>query len=148
MVADYVMTEHDCLGAAVAADPVGLASYTMDSHHVQRVLVDGVPRCEGCIERRVPAPYGVSYRAIVPRREECTNLLVPVCLSATHVAYGSIRMEPVFMILGQAAATAAALALDAGRPGQDGAVQDVDYSALRARLEADRQILSWPPGPR
>lgn len=142
MVADRVMTEHDCVGRVVAADPVGLASYTMDSHHVQRVLVDGVPRCEGCIERKVPAPYPVSYRALVPKKSECENLLVPVCLSASHVAYGSIRMEPVFMILGQAAATAAAMAIDGGA-----AVQDIDYPTLRSRLEADRQILAWPIAP-
>jgi hypothetical protein len=84
-------------------------------------------------------PYPISYRAIVPRKSECENLLVPVCLAASHIAYGSIRMEPIFMILGQSAATAASLALEEHR-----AVQDVDYPRLRARLLADHQILEWP----
>jgi hypothetical protein len=87
----------------------------------------------------VPAPFGISYRAIVPKRGECGNLLVPVCASATHAAYGSLRMEPVFMVLGQSAATASCLALERGV-----AVQDVPYEALRNRLLADKQVLRWP----
>jgi sugar phosphate isomerase/epimerase len=138
MISDYVMTEHDCTGAVVAEDPVGLASYTMDSHHTSRVLIDGKPQAEGCIEKKTPQPYPISYRAIVPREAECANLLVPVCLSSTHVAYGSIRMEPVFMLLGQSAATAAAQAIDAGV-----SVQKIDYARLRERLLADRQELEW-----
>jgi hypothetical protein len=89
----------------------------------------------------VAGPYPVSYRSLVPRRDEATNLLVPVALAATHIAYGSIRMEPVFMILGQSAATAASLALDA-----DGIVQDVPYPSLRERLRADGQLLEWEAG--
>ena len=85
---------------------------------------------------RSPQPYGVSYRSIVPKAGQCANLLVPVCLSASHIAYGSIRMEPVFMVLGQSAATAACQAIDAGKP-----VQEIDYARLRERLLADRQIL-------
>jgi hypothetical protein len=85
------------------------------------------------------SPYPISYRAIVPKRSECENLLVPVCLSASHIAYGSIRMEPVFMILGQSAATAACLAID-----EKIRVQKVDYAKLRARLLADKQVLDWP----
>ncbi len=140
LVSDYVMTEHDCRGTTVAADSVGLASYTMDSHNCQRVVVDGRARNEGDVQAPTPSPYPVSYRSIVPRAGECANLLVPVCLSSSHIAYGSIRMEPVFMLLGQAAATAASLAIDAGV-----AVQDVEYAALRRRLRRDRMVLEWPP---
>ena len=140
MVTDYVMTEHHCRAEVVASDPVGLAAYNMDSHNCQRVVQNGFVRNEGDVQVPPMKPYGVSYRAIVPRRSECGNLLVPVCLAATHIAYGSIRMEPVFMILGQSAATAAAQAIEEGR-----AVQDVDYGRLRNRLLQDRQILAWPP---
>ncbi|RKN47930.1 FAD-dependent oxidoreductase [Micromonospora endolithica] len=141
MVSAYVMTEHDCRGATRAADSVGLASYTMDSHNCQRVVVDGRVRNEGDVQVGVPAPYPVSYRSIVPHQTQCANLLVPVCLSASHIAYGSIRMEPVFMILGQAAATAASLAL-AG----DQVVQGVSVSALQSRLRSDGAVLDWSPG--
>ncbi len=140
MISSYVMTQKNCSGAEVAPDSVGLASYTMDSHHTSRVIVDGKVKAEGCIEIKVPHPYPVSYRSLVPREEECSNLLVSVCLSSTHVAYGSIRMEPVFMILGQSAATGASFAIDAGVP-----VQKVDYAKLRERLLADQQVLEWTP---
>ncbi len=140
MVSEYVMTEHDCRGTAVAEDPVGLASYTMDSHNCKRVVVGGKARNEGDVQVPTPAPFPVSYRSIVPRAGECENLLVPVCLSASHIAYGSIRMEPVFMALGQAAATAASLAIDEGV-----SVQDVGYPALRRQLLRDRAVLEWPP---
>ena len=123
----------------MAEDSVGLASYQMDSHHTSCVIVDGVVKAEGCIEGHVAQPYPVSYRSIVPRGAECTNLLVPVCLSSTHVAYGSIRMEPVFMLLGQSAATAASMAIDGSS-----SVQKVDYVKLRERLIADGQRLDWP----
>jgi hypothetical protein len=146
MLSDYVMTEHDCLGHRKASDPVGLASYTMDSHNCQRVVIvrngKAIVKNEGDVQARVPQPYGVSYRAIVPKEAECANLFVPVCLSSSHISYGSIRMEPVFMILGQSAGTAAVLAIDAGVP-----VQKVEYPALRKRLVADRQILEWVPPP-
>jgi FAD dependent oxidoreductase/NPCBM-associated, NEW3 domain of alpha-galactosidase len=142
MVTDYVMTEHNCRGVAEVEDPVGLASYTMDSHNCKRVVVDGKARNEGDVQVPVPAPFSVAYRSIVPRAGECENLLVPVCLSASHIAYGSIRMEPVFMVLAQAAATAASLAIDEGV-----AVQDVPYAALRRQLLRDRAVLEWPPPP-
>ncbi|MFI5914141.1 FAD-dependent oxidoreductase [Dactylosporangium sp. NPDC051541] len=142
MRSEYVMTEHDCRGTRTAADPVALASYTMDSHNIQRVVVDGAVYTEGDVLVRTPGPYPVSFRSIVPREAECANLLVPVCLAASHIAYGSIRMEPVFMILGQSAATAAVLAIEAGT-----AVQRVGYPALRARLTRDGQVLTWPPLP-
>ncbi len=138
MISDAVMTEHHCRKYKVVEDSVGLAAYTMDSHNARRIVING--RCvnEGNVEVRPTAPYPISYRAIVPKGEECTNLLVPVCLSSSHIAFGSIRMEPVFMILGQSAATAAAMALEA-----DIAVQEVPYAQLRQRLLKDKQILDW-----
>jgi len=138
MVNDHVMTEHHCRGGESVEDSVGLAAYGMDSHNTQRYAVDGEARNEGDVEVGVAGPYPVAYRAIVPRRGEATNLLVPVALAASHIAYGSIRMEPVFMILGQSAATAAGLALAEG-----GIVQDVPYPSLRERLLVDGQVLDW-----
>ena len=138
MVSDYVMTEHDCRGDKKAPDPVGLGAYGMDSHNVRRIVRNGHVENEGDVQVPVKSPYPISYRSIVPRKSECENLLVPVCLSASHIAYGSIRMEPVFMILGQSAATAACMSIDAGC-----AVQDLDYAKLRARLLEDKQVLEW-----
>ncbi|QDU98284.1 FAD-dependent oxidoreductase [Lignipirellula cremea] len=137
MVSDYVMTQHNCQGKEVPTDSIGLASYNMDSHHCQMTVVNGAVRNEGNVEIGV-RPYPVSYRAITPKRAECQNLLAPVCLSSTHIAFGSIRMEPVFMILSQSAATAACLAID-----DQVAVQDVEYAKLRTRLLADDQILDF-----
>jgi len=143
MISDYVMTEHNCMSDIVAEDSVGLASYQMDSHNTSRVVVDGAVRAEGCVAKKAPKPYQISYRSIVPKQSECDNILVPVCLSATHVAYGSMRMEPVFMVLGQSAGTAAALAINANVP-----VQKVDYAKLRERLLADKQVLdTFTPPP-
>ncbi|GIH01967.1 xanthan lyase [Rhizocola hellebori] len=139
MVSAYVMTEHDCRRNVTAADPVGMASYTMDSHNCQRVVVDGLVKNEGDVQIGIPGAYPISYRSIVPSSGQCTNLAVPVCLSASHIAYGSIRMEPVFMILAQSAATAAILATDAAV-----SLQQLSYPALAARLRADGQILQWP----
>jgi hypothetical protein len=137
MVSDYVMTEHNCLSQIMAEDSIGLGAYTMDSHHTQRyVSEEGGVRNEGDIQHHIPKPYSIAYRAIVPKKTECTNLLVPWALSASHMAFGSIRMEPVFMTLGQSAATAACIAIDAGTT-----VQEVPYSRLKARLLADGQIL-------
>jgi hypothetical protein len=133
----YVMTQHNCQGRERVEDAIGLAAYTMDSHNVQRyVTEDGFARNEGDVQVGGFPPDPISYRAITPRPEECENLLVPICLSASHIAYGSIRMEPVFMVLAQSAATAAALAIDDNAP-----VQGVNYPKLRARLLADRQVL-------
>lgn len=143
MVSSYVMTQANCLSKRLARDSVGLSSYPMDSHHCYRFVVEenGVTtlRNDGNFGDRCPKPYPVSYRSIVPHAHECTNLLVPVALSASHVAFGSIRMEPDFMILGQSAGTAAAMAIDAKT-----GVQDVPYDKLRGRLLADRQRLDWP----
>lgn len=137
MVSDYVMTQANCQGVEVPEDSVGLASYNMDSHHCQMTVVDGAVRNEGNVEIRVN-PYPIAYRSLTPKRAECENLLVPVALSSSHIAFGSIRMEPVFMLLGQSAATASVMAIDG-----ELAVQDVPYAQLRERLLADGQILDY-----
>ncbi len=137
MVSDYVMTQHHCEGKTVVSDPVGMAAYGMDSHHVKRYVDEnGHVRNEGNVEASVPGPYPVSYQSIVPKDDECTNLIVPVCLSASHIAFGSIRMEPVFMILGQSAAMIAAMAIDTERD-----VQALDYAVLKRELTEVGQIL-------
>jgi len=139
MISSYVMTQHNCEGSLIAEDPVALAAYTMDSHHVQRYVgSDGYAHNEGDIQVGGFSPFPISFRSIVPRQTECDNLLVPVCLSASHIAFGSIRMEPVFMVLGQSSATAAAFALDA-----KASIQEIDYSKLKDRLQGDRQQLAW-----
>lgn len=133
------MTEHHCMSREQVDDPVGLGAYTMDSHNVQRYVdTHGHVRNEGDVQVRVPQPYGISWRALLPRAEECSNLIVPVCLSATHIALGSIRMEPVYMVLGQSAATAACLALERQEP-----LHQLPYSVLQQRLLADGQVLHW-----
>jgi FAD dependent oxidoreductase len=137
MVSDYVMTQHDCEGKRSAPDPVALGSFGMDSHCVQHFVTDkGTVQNEGVIWRVPPKPYGISYRSIIPRKSECENLFAPICLSTTHVAHGSIRMEPVFMALSQSAAIAASLAIE-----KSVAVQDLAYPELEARLKAAQQIL-------
>jgi hypothetical protein len=140
MVSDGVMTEAHCRGREKADDSVGLAAYNMDSHNCRRIVKNGRVENEGDVQVPPMKPYSISYKSIVPKKSECENLLVPVCLASTHIAYGSIRMEPVFMILGQSAATAAAMAIDAGV-----ALQDFSYPKLRERLLADGQILEWNP---
>jgi len=137
MISETVMTQKHCEGLEVVEDAVGLAAYGMDSHHVQRyVTSEGYAKNEGNVEARVKGPYPVSYRSIIPKASECNNLIVPVCLSATHIAFGSIRMEPVFMVMGQSAATAASLAIDGAIP-----VQEVNYEKLKEQLLKDKQIL-------
>lgn len=139
MIGEYVMTEHDVLSKREVPEPVGMGSYTVDSHNVQRyVKPDGFVQNEGDIGVKTPKPYSISYRSLIPKKEECQNLLVPICVSSSHIAYGSIRMEPVFMILGQSAATAAAMAID-----ENISVQDVKYEKLRERLEKDDQRLVY-----
>lgn len=139
MIGTTVMTQHHCQGREVAQDPIGLAAYTMDSHNVQRyVAADGNVLNEGDVEVGGFSPYGISYGALTPKTSQCENLLVPVCLSASHIAFGSIRMEPVFMVLGQSTATAAMQAIDANVP-----VQDIHYDALKEKLIADGQVLTW-----
>ncbi|MBI5835481.1 MAG: FAD-dependent oxidoreductase [Armatimonadetes bacterium] len=143
MVSDYVMTEADCKAQRSAPEPIALASFGMDSHAVRYfVTAAGFAERDGVIWQVPPHPYGISYRSIVPRVGECENLLVPVCLSATHVAHGSIRMEPVFMELGQAAALAASIGIAERVP-----VQEVAYAKLRAALEASGLPVDWTPRP-
>ena len=138
MVSDYVMSQRNCEGYEVIDDPVSMAAYGMDSHHVQRFVdANGFVQNEGNVEAWGFPPYPVSYRSIVPKKGECGNLLVPVCVSSTHIAFGSIRMEPVFMILGQSAAVAACMAID-----EKIAVQDVEYEKLKQLLLEKGQVLT------
>lgn len=139
MISSCVMTEHNCRGTVQAEDPVGMAAYGMDSHNCRRIVQNGRVLNEGDVQEGGILPYPVSYRSIIPREDECSNLLVPFCLSASHTSFGSIRMEPVFMVLGQSAAIAAALALE-GRS----SVQGVPYAQLRDALEDAGQILQRP----
>ncbi|HWK56837.1 MAG TPA: FAD-dependent oxidoreductase [Parapedobacter sp.] len=141
MVGQYIMTEHDTFSEREVTDPVGMGSYTLDSHNVQRYIKpDGFVQNEGDIGvHPAKGPYQISYGALIPKREECTNLLVPVCMSSSHIAFGSIRMEPVFMILGQSVALAASLAIDNGT-----AVQDVAYATLAKELLKEKQVLVLP----
>jgi hypothetical protein len=141
MISDFVMTQHHCQGRAVAPDSVGLAAYGIDIHAVRRIVHQGRPVNEGSRGGAVPRPYPIAYTSIVPKASECENLFVTFGLSASHVGFASIRMEPVFMVLSQSAATAACLAID-----DRVNVQRVDYPRLRARLLADGQVLAWPPG--
>lgn len=132
MVGEYVATQADCEGREVPYDGIGMAAYQMDSHNCQRIVINkngmDMVKNEGNVEIGGGLPYPISYRSITPKREQCTNLLVPVCLSASHIAYGSIRMEPVFMVLGQAAAVAVAVAV-----AQDGCdVQQVDSRKINS----------------
>lgn len=137
MKSDYVMSQKNCERLEVIEDPVGMAAYGMDSHHVKRYVdANGFVQNEGNVEAYVANPYPISYRSIVPKKDECENLLVPICVSSTHIAFGSIRMEPVFMVLGQSAATAACMAIDEGV-----AVQDIDYQVLQNSLLQDKQVL-------
>ena len=141
MVSDYVVSELDCRRVRIAEDSVGLGSYNMDSHNVRRfVTAEGYVQNEGDLQVSPGGPYLISYRAIVPAHHQVRNLSVPVCLSSTHIAYGSIRMEPVFMILGQSAATAAVLAMETNVD-----LQSLPYASLRERMLQDGQVLDLPP---
>jgi hypothetical protein len=141
MIGKYVMTENELTKKRPTPESVGMGSYGIDSHNIQRYITpDGYVQNEGDIGVSTNGPYQISYGSLVPKKGQAANLLVPVCVSSSHIAYGSIRMEPVFMILGQSAATAAAMALDGGI-----AVQDVPYEKLRARLVADGQVLEYKP---
>ncbi len=142
MVSDYVMTQSNCLGLVVVPDSVGLAAYGRDSHNAQRVVVSGLCQNEGDTYTggAIPGVYPISYRSLVPKSAECSNLLVPWCLSASHIAFGSIRMEPVHMILGQSAATAACIAID-----DSTTVQQISVAKLQSQLMADQQSLGITP---
>jgi hypothetical protein len=140
LIGKYVMTENELLKRRPTPEPVGMGSYGIDSHNIQRyITLEGYVQNEGDIGVSTNGPYQIAYGSLVPKPDQAPNLLVPVCASSSHIAYGSIRMEPVFMILGQSAATAAALAIDGNL-----AVQDVPYDKLRARLFADGQVLENP----
>ena len=137
MISDYVMTQKNCEGIEVVDDPIGMAAYGMDSHHIKRYVDSkGHVANEGNVEAPVKSPFPISYQSIVPKKEECNNLVVPICLSASHIAFGSIRMEPVFMILGQSAAMIACLSVEESK-----AVQDLEYQRLRDELIDQGQIL-------
>ncbi len=137
MVSDYVMTQKNCEALAVAEDAIGLGAYQMDSHPAQRYVdVNGFVKNEGNVEAHVSKPFPISYKSIIPKKSEATNLFIPVCLSSSHIAYGSIRMEPVFMVLGQSAAIAASIAID-----KNVQIQEVSYPELRAALIKNQQIL-------
>jgi len=137
MIGNFVMTENEILGKKTVPDPIGMGSYTLDSHNIQRyVKPDGYVQNEGDIGVKAPNPYSISYGAIIPKAGECGNLLVPVCVSSSHIAFGSMRMEPVFMILGESAATAAAIAIN-----NNVKVQDVKYEELKNQLLKQKQFL-------
>ena len=137
MIGQYVMTENELLKRRPTPESIGMGSYTMDSHNVQRyVTAEGYVQNEGDIGVSTKGPYQIAFGSIQPKQNQCENLLVPVCLASSHIAFGSIRMEPVFMILGQSAATTAVLAID-----ERLAVQQVDYGKLRERLLKDGQVL-------
>ena len=132
MIGDYVMTQANCEGKEKVNDGVGMAAYTMDSHNTSRVVINGMVKNEGDVQIGGFPPYPISYRSLIPKESECRNLFVPVCLSATHIAYGSIRMEPVFMVLGQASATAAVQAID-----KSISVQNVDVLSVQKQMATD-----------
>ncbi len=139
MIGEEVMTEGHTLGSLPVNNSIGMGSYSLDAHNAQRyVKADGYVQNEGDIGVHPKQPYSIMYEAIVPKKAECQNLLVPVCLSSSHIAFGSIRMEPVFMILGQSAAAAAILAIDGNT-----AVQEVPYSKLRTELDKEKQRLEY-----
>lgn len=142
MVGEYVMTQKDIQTELTKPDAIGMGSYNSDSHNVQRIVNrDGFLRNEG--DMQVPVkPYQIPYRMLVPRKNEAENLLVPVCFSASHVAYSTLRMEPQYMILGQAAGVAAALAIQTGHT-----VQDIDTKELTRILLRQGAILEYLPSP-
>ncbi len=139
MISDHVLTEHDALGRFTIEDPIGLASYRMDSHNCKRIFHSGRVINEGNVEIAPLSPIPIPYRTIIPKRQECENLIVPVCISASHIGYGAVRMEPVFMILGQSAAVAASLACQ-----KKCSVQDISYADLEAALISSGQIVKEP----
>ena len=142
MVGAHVMTELECRGVKTVPGPIGMGSYNMDSHNCARIVdKDGFVQNEGDIQVSPGGPYSVSYLSLCPKKEQCENLLVPACLSCSHMAFGSIRMEPVFFILGQSAGTAACLAIDNNPMDKPQAVQEVSHTQLRERLIRDGQVL-------
>ena len=140
MVGPYVVTQAICEHQETADDSIGMAAYNMDSHNCQRFVKDGAVYNEGDVEVKPRGPYPIAYRALTPKAEECQNLLVPVCLSASHIAYGSIRMEPVFMVLGESSAVASCHAIAENAP-----VQKIDVPKLQKQLLDAGQVLQYTP---
>ena len=139
MTGEYVMTENDVLSKRDVPHSIGMGSYNLDSHNTQRYITpEGFTENEGDVEHPTPKPYKIDLGSIIPKKEECGNLLVSVCVSSSHIAFGSIRMEPVFMILGQSAGTVAAMALDKNK-----AIHDLAYDEIRERLLSDGQVLEY-----
>ncbi len=139
MIGDFVMTENEVLSRKDVTRSIGMGSYNLDSHNTQRyVTPEGFTENEGDVEHPTPNPYRIDLGSILPKKEECSNLLVSICVSSSHIAYGSIRMEPVFMILGQSAGTVASMAIEKGK-----AIHDLTYEEIRERLLADGQVLEY-----
>jgi hypothetical protein len=139
MIGEYVMTENDVLSKRDVLHSIGMGSYNLDSHNTQRYITpEGFTENEGDVEHPTPKPYKIDLGSIIPVKEECSNLLVSVCVSSSHIAFGSIRMEPVFMILGQSAGTVAAMALDKNK-----AIHDLAYEEIREKLLSDGQVLEY-----
>jgi hypothetical protein len=137
MIGDFVMTENEIQGKAPVNRSIGMGSYTMDSHNIQRYITpEGYVQNEGDIGVHPKQPYQIDLGSILPKKAECRNLLVPVAVSSSHIAFGSIRMEPVFMILGQSAGTLAAMAVEKGVE-----VHDIGYPEIRNKLLEDGQVL-------
>jgi hypothetical protein len=141
MVSDYVMTQSDVFQTTVPSDPIALGSYALDSHPVARYAVSGLTMIEGSIGSSVPYPFGISYRSIIPRVGECQNLFCTFALSASHIGFASIRLEPAFMMTSEAAGTAACFAIDDAVP-----CQQLNYTKLAAGLKADGLLTSWGSG--
>ena len=143
LIGQFVMTENELTKKTPTPDSIGMGSYTIDSHNVQRYITpEGYVQNEGDIGVGI-SPYVIAYGALVPKQDQCENLVVTICVSSSHIAFGSIRMEPVFMILGQSGATAAVLAMD-----HNLSVQQVPYPLLRAQLLKDGQVLSYAEAPK
>ncbi len=139
MIGEYMMTENEIMDRTEIIESIGMGSYTMDSHNVQRYITpEGYVQNEGDIGIHPPKPYKIALGSILPKASECTNLLVPVALSSSHIAFGSIRMEPVFMILGQSAGVLAVMAVD-----KTASVQQLNYSEIRTQLVKYGQILEF-----
>lgn len=138
MIGEFIMTEHEVMGKKAVPNPIGMGSYTLDSHNTQRYITSaGYVQNEGDIGVHPPQPYQIAMGSIMPRKNECTNLLVPVAVSSSHIAFGSIRMEPVFMVLGQSAAIMASLSIDNNID-----VHELDYHELKARLDEEGQVIN------
>ena len=139
MISDFVMTENEIMSRKPVPASIGMGSYSLDSHNIQRIVMpDGSVQNEGDIGVGASKPYEIAYGAIIPKESQCKNLLVPICVSSSHIAFGSIRMEPVFMILGESAATAASIAID-----DQVSVQKVNYTKLKKKLLSQNQVLTF-----